>query len=37
MVVMGRLFISTHEFDRQWERMSLNDEDRRRLEKAVGG
>ncbi len=29
------MFISTQEFDRQWERMGQNDEDRRRLENDI--
>jgi hypothetical protein len=29
------MFYSTFEFDRQWERMGLNDEDRRRLENEI--
>ncbi|MDR2903830.1 MAG: type II toxin-antitoxin system RelE/ParE family toxin [Clostridiales bacterium] len=35
LVTIGRLFIATHEFDRQWERMGLEDEDRRRLENEI--
>ncbi len=29
------MFISTNEFDREWERMGLSDEDRRRLENEI--
>ncbi len=29
------MFISTFEFDRQWERMNLDDKDRRRLENEI--
>jgi len=32
---IGRMFYSTFEFDKQWERMGLNDEDRRRLENEI--
>jgi hypothetical protein len=32
---IGRMFFSTFEFDRQWESMSLNDEDRRKLENEI--
>jgi len=30
-----RMFFSTHEFDKQWKRMGLNDEDQRRLENEI--
>jgi hypothetical protein len=33
--VIGRIFFSTFEFDRQWERLGLDDEDRRRLEDEI--
>jgi hypothetical protein len=33
--VISRMFVSTFEFDRQWERMGLDDEDRRRLENEI--
>jgi len=29
------MFFSTSEFDKQWERMGLDDEDRRKLENAI--
>ena len=29
------MFFSTHEFDRQWERMGLEDEDQRKLENEI--
>jgi len=32
---MGRMFFSTFEFDKQWERMGLNDEDKNRLENEI--
>ena len=35
MAVSKRLFISTNEFDKQWDRMGLIDEDRRRLENDI--
>jgi len=31
----GREFISTHEFDNQWERMGLDDNDLRKLENEI--
>jgi len=35
VAVIKRLFYSTFEFDKQWERMGLDDEDRRRLENEI--
>ena len=35
MAAIGRMFFSTFEFDKQWERMGLDDEDRRRLENEI--
>ena len=32
---MGRMFFSTFEFDKQWDSMNLDDEDRRRLENEI--
>jgi len=32
---IGRLFFSTSEFDKQWERMKLTDEDKRLLENII--
>ena len=32
---MTRTFIQTHEFTKQWETMSLNDDDHRRLENMI--
>ena len=37
MSVIGRLFVSTFEFDKQWESMGLDDNDRRRLENEIIG
>jgi len=33
--MIGRMFFSTFEFDKQWERMGLGDEDRNRLENEI--
>lgn len=33
--MIGRMFYSTSEFDKQWERMGLGDEDLRRLENEI--
>ena len=35
MSAIGRMFISTFEFDKQWEQMGLNDDDRSRLENDI--
>lgn len=35
MGTIGRMFFSSFEFDKQWLRMGLNDEDRRRLENEI--
>ena len=35
MSEIGKMFFSSLEFDRQWERMGLDDEDRRRLENEI--
>ena len=32
---IGRMFFSTLEFDKQWKRMGLDDEDRRKLENEI--
>ena len=32
---MGRLFISTNEFDKQWKHLGLDDSDRRNLENEI--
>ena len=33
--IINRVFFSTFEFDKQWERMGLDDEDRNRLENEI--
>ena len=33
--MIGRMFYSTSEFDKQWDRMGLDDEDLRRLENDI--
>lgn len=35
VITIGRIFFSTSEFDKQWEYMGLNDDDRRRLENEI--
>ena len=35
MAAIGRMFFSTFEFDKQWERMGFNDDDRSRLENEI--
>ncbi len=35
MILIGRIFFSTSEFDKQWEHMGLDDDDRRRLENEI--
>jgi hypothetical protein len=35
MIEIDRMFVSTHEFDKEWERMGLTDDDRHRLENEI--